>query len=36
MDSLLNSERARIEFLVGKLQGEGFVIKHLNENLKAN
>ena len=36
MDSLLTSERARISFLAGKLQGEGFVIKHLNENLKAN
>ena len=36
MDSPLRSERSRIEFLMAKLEGEGFVIKHLNENLKAN
>ncbi len=36
MDSLLSSERSRIEYLVSKLETEGFVIKHLNENLKAN
>ncbi|MEM9326348.1 MAG: hypothetical protein AAGA85_11850 [Bacteroidota bacterium] len=36
MDSLLTKERERITFLMSKLEGEGFVIKHLNENLKAN
>ncbi len=36
MDSLLTSERTRIEFLLGKLEMEGFVVKHLNEHLQAN
>jgi len=36
MDSLLKTERDRIQFLVNKLETEGFEIKHLNENLEAN
>ncbi len=36
MDSLLTSERERINFLIGKLEMEGFIIKHLNEHLQAN
>lgn len=36
MDSLLNNERDRILYLMGKLEMEGFVIKHLNEHLDAN
>jgi hypothetical protein len=36
MDSLLKTERQRIQFLISKLETEGFEIKHLNENLEAN
>ena len=36
MDSLLESERERILFLMEKLSMEGFIIKHLNEHLQAN
>ncbi len=33
MDSLLTTERERIQYLVDKLTMEGFVVKHLNEHL---
>lgn len=35
MDSLMASEKSRIRFLLGKIEMEGFEIKHLNENLEA-
>lgn len=35
-DSLMKSERERIDFLLGKIDMEGFEILHLNENLEAN
>lgn len=35
-DSLRNSEERRLYFLLVRLEMEGIVIKHLNENLEAN
>lgn len=36
MDSLMKEERGRMNFYLTKLEKEGFEIKHINENLKAN
>lgn len=35
-DSLKTAEESRLKFFLGKLDMEGFEIKHLNENLEAN
>lgn len=36
MDSLMNEEKSRMDFFLSKLDEEGFEIKRINENLKAN
>jgi len=36
IDSLMKTEKDRIDFLLTKIRMEGFEIKHLNENLQAN
>lgn len=36
IDSLMQTEKSRIDFLLTKIELEGFEILHLNENLEAN